>query len=73
MAKNIDAIYSADPRKVPDAKKFDEITYDKMLEMGLKVIDLSATAFLRDNQLKSYVFALHDPNNIYDIVMGKNI
>jgi len=73
MAKNIDAIYSADPKKVPGAQKFDEITYDKMLEMGLKVIDLSAAAFCRDNQIKSYVFALRDPENIFEIIMGKNI
>ena len=73
MAKNIDGIYSADPRKDPDAIKYETITYDKMLEMGLQVIDLSAAAFLRDNALSSYVFALKEPNNIYEVLTGKSI
>ena len=73
MAKNIDGVYSADPRKDPDAFKFDEITYDEMTERNLRVIDMAAVAFCKDNNLSSYVFALKEPMNIYEIAMGENI
>ena len=73
MAKNIDGVYSADPRKDPNAKKFDEITYDEMIDRNLRVIDMAAVAFCKDNNLSSYVFALKEPMNIYEIAMGENI
>lgn len=73
MAKNIDGVYSADPRKDPAAFKFDEITYDEMTERNLRVIDMAAVAFCKDNNLSSYVFALKEPMNIYEIAMGENI
>ena len=73
MAKNIDGIYTADPKKHADAVRYDEITYTEVLEKQLKALDLSATTFCMDNGICCYAFALSDPENIYRVVMGDHI
>lgn len=73
MAKNIDGVYSADPKKDPTAKRYDEITYSEVLEKGLKALDLTATTFCMDNGIKAYAFELKDPMNIYRVIMGEKI
>ena len=73
MAKNIDAIYSADPRLDPNATRYEEITYMEILEKGLRAIDTTAMSFCMENHIKCYSFALADTNNIYRVVMGEKI
>ncbi|MBQ8339998.1 MAG: UMP kinase [Clostridia bacterium] len=73
MAKNIDGIYSADPKVDPTATRYDEITYKEVLEKELKALDLSATTFCMENDIRCYAFALNDPDNIYHVVMGEHI
>ena len=73
MAKNIDAIYTADPKKDPNAVRYEEVTYKEVLEKELKALDLSATTFCMDNGICCYAFGLHDPENIYRVVMGEHI
>ena len=73
MAKNIDAIYSADPNVDPDAVKYDEITYKEVLDKQLKALDLSATTFCMENNIKVCAFGLKDPENIYRVVIGEKI
>ncbi|MBP3396635.1 MAG: UMP kinase [Clostridia bacterium] len=73
MAKNIDGIYSADPKVDPTATRYDEITYKEVLEKELKALDLSATTFCMENDIRCYAFALNDPDNIYRVVMGEHI
>ncbi len=73
MAKNIDGIYSADPKICPDAVKYDSITYKEILEKELKALDLSATTFCMENDIRVYAFGLKDPENIYRAVMGEKI
>jgi len=73
MAKNIDGVYSADPHKDPLAVKYDEITYSEVLAKELKALDLTATTFCMDNDIKAYAFELRDPMNIYRVVMGEKI
>ena len=73
MAKNIDAIYSADPNLDPSAVKYDEITYKEVLDKQLKALDLSATTFCMENDIKVYAFGLKDPENIYKVVIGEKI
>lgn len=73
MAKNIDGIYSADPKLDKNAVKYDEITYKEILAGELKALDLTATAFCMDNNIKCYAFGLNDPENIYRVVMGEKI
>ena len=73
MAKNIDGVYSADPKKDPTAVRYDEITYKDVLEKELKALDLTATTFCMDNDIKCYAFELKDPMNIYRVTMGERI
>ena len=73
MAKNIDGIYSADPKKDPSATRYDSITYAEVLSKQLKALDLSATTFCMENAICCYAFALSDPENIYRVAMGEHI
>ncbi len=73
MAKNIDGIYSADPHKDPTAVRYDEITYSEVLERELKALDITASAFCMENDIKCYAFELKDPMNIYKVIMGEKI
>ena len=73
MAKNIDGVYNADPRIDPTATRYDEITYAEVLEKELKALDLIATTFCMDNNIKAYAFELKDPMNIYRVIMGEKI
>ena len=73
MAKNIDGVYSADPRLDPTAFRYDEITSKDVLEKELKALDLTATTFCMDNDIKCYAFELKDPMNIYRVIMGEKI
>jgi len=73
LAKNIDGVYSADPRKDPDAVKFDAISYDEVLSRHLMVMDSTATSLSMDNKIPVLLFALADPENIYRAVMGEKI
>ena len=71
MAKNIDGIYSADPKVDPTAQKIEDITYSEILEKNLRAFDMTAVSFCNDNNITSFAFALSNPDNIYDIIMGK--
>ena len=73
LAKNIDGVYSADPRKDPTAVKFDDISYDEVLSRHLAVMDTTATSLAMDNQIPVMVFALAQPENILRTVMGEKI
>jgi uridylate kinase len=73
FAKNIDGVYSADPKKDPNAVKYDEIKYDDIIHHDLAVIDSTASTFGRDNKLPILIFGLNDPENIYRAVNGENI
>ncbi len=73
MAKNIDGVYSADPKVDPTAKRYDEITYQEVISKELKALDLTATTFCMDNDIKCYAFELKDPMNIYRVIMGEKI
>ena len=73
LAKNIDGVYSADPRKDPDAVKFDEISYTEVLSCRLQVMDSTATSLAMDNNLPVVVFALADPKNILRVLSGEKI
>lgn len=72
FAKNIDGIYSADPKKYPDAVKYDTISYHEVLMKKLAAIDLTATSLCLDNEIPSLLFALEEPSNIVDAVLGKS-
>lgn len=73
LAKNIDGVYSADPKLVPDAVKYDFISYDEVLAKHLAVMDTTATSLSMDNNIPVILFALKDPQNIVRVVMGEKI
>ena len=73
LAKNIDGVYSADPKLDPTAKKYDAISYDEVLAQRLKVMDSTATSLSMDNEIPVLLFALKDPENIYRAVRGETI
>lgn len=73
LAKNIDGVYSADPRKDPAAVKYDAISYDDVLSQHLQVMDSTATSLSMDNKIPVLLFALKDPQNILRAIMGEKI
>ena len=73
LAKNIDGVYSADPKKDPNAKKYSKISYDEVLAQHLGVMDTTATSLSMDNRIPVLLFALKDPENIFRVVMGEEI
>jgi uridylate kinase len=72
-ATKVDGIYDADPMKVPDAKKFDTLTYMDVLKQGLKVMDSTAISLCKDNNLPIIVFNLNQHGNIRRVVLGEKI
>lgn len=73
MAKNIDAIYSADPKKDPKAVKYSKLTYAEVLEKGLKATDVTAMALAMDNDMPMVCFGLAEENSIIRVVRGEDI
>ena len=73
LAKNIDGVYSDDPRKNPAAVKFDRISYDEVLARRLAVMDTTATSLAMDNSIPVIVFALAQPENILKVLGGEEI
>ena len=71
MAKNVDYIYTDDPRKNPDAKKLTEVKASEVLAMNLKAIDSTATAFCLSGGMPVYVFGLAEPEDIVKAVKGE--
>ena len=69
----VDGIYTADPEKDPTATKFHDITYDEVLERGLKVMDLSAVVMCNDNHLPIYVFNMDVVGNLKKVMQGEDI
>ncbi len=73
MAKNIDAIYSADPKVDPSAVRYADLTYKQILDQNLRALDMSSAIFCMDNEINGYAFGLSDPENIYRVVMGEAV
>ena len=69
----VDGVYTADPEKDPTATKFDEITYDEVLQRGLKVMDITATAMCKENKLPIYVFNMDVYGNRAKVLEGEPI
>ncbi len=69
----VDGIYTADPEKDPTATKFDDITYDEVLRRGLRVMDITATAMCKENNLPIYVFDMDTVGNLLKVLSGENI
>ena len=73
FAKNIDGVYTADPKKDPNAKKLESISYNDILKNDLAVIDSTAAAMGRENNLPILLFGLDNPENIVSAVKGEKL
>ena len=73
MAKNIDAIYSADPHKDPNAIRYTHLTYGQALAENLKATDITAMALAMDNDMTMVCFGLDEENSIVRVVRGEEI
>ncbi|MGZ4429269.1 MAG: UMP kinase [Nocardioidaceae bacterium] len=71
--QGVDGVYDSDPKKNPDAVKFDHVTYDEFLTRGLKVADATSVSLCRDNDMDMIVFSLTEDGNIARVVAGEKI
>lgn len=70
-ATQVDGVYSADPKKVPDAIRYDRLTYHDVLARDLKVMDATAIALSRENGIPILVFSLHEPGAMSEVMLGR--
>lgn len=72
-ATKVDGIYTADPKKVPTAKRYETLTYEQVLRDELRVMDLSAITMCKENKIPLVVFNLKTPGNVMRVVRGENV
>lgn len=72
-ATMVDGVYDSDPKKNPDAKKYDHISYLQVINDDLQVMDMTAATFCNERKIPFYVFSIEDPNNIVEVVRGNNV
>ncbi len=72
-ATMVDGVYDSDPKTNPNAKRYDTISYQDVLSKDLAVMDSTASALCKDNDLPILVFSIEDPENIYKAVCGEDI
>ena len=73
MGKSIDGVYDKDPAIYNDAKKYDDITLDDMVDKKLQVIDLSASAMAYENKLNLRIFSLYEKDSLIKALRGENV
>jgi len=73
LAKNIDYLYTADPRLDPNAKKIEETTYTEVIDKRLTAIDMTASVLAESGHIPSVMFGLDEPEKIYRVVMGEKL
>lgn len=70
LAKSIDGIYDSDPAKNPDAKKYDEISIQEVVDKRLQAVDMTASILCMENKMPMLVFGLNEPNSIVETMLG---
>jgi len=70
---SVDGVYDADPKKVVSAKRFDTVSYDQVLSQNLKVMDASAVALCRDNNIPIIVFNIRERGNLAKVLRGEGV
>lgn len=73
LAKKVDGVYDSDPVINPSANKFDSLDYIDVLNLGLKVMDSTATSLCMDNKIPIVVFGINTPGNIKKVILGEKI
>jgi uridylate kinase len=69
-ATKVDGVYSADPTKTPNARRYDRLTYDDVLKQDLKVMDGAAIALARDNRIPIIVFSIKSQGGLATVLQG---
>jgi uridylate kinase len=72
-ATKVDGVYSADPKKVADATRFERLTYHEVLARDLQVMDASAISLARENKIPILVFSIHKPGGFAEVVAGRGL
>jgi uridylate kinase len=72
-ATTVDGVYDKDPRKHPDAVRYDTVSHDDVLRLNLGVMDSTAAALCRDNKISVAVFSIDDPANILRLALGEKV
>jgi uridylate kinase len=72
-ATKVDGVYDADPKKNPNARRFDTLTYDQVISRDLNVMDTAAFALCRDSDLPLRIFDMSQPGVLLKILQGENI
>ena len=70
---SVDGVYDSDPKKNAEAKRFDTVGYDRVLADNLKVMDASAVALCRDNQIPIVVFSIREEGNLARVLGGEGV
>ena len=70
---SVDGVYDADPKRDPDAKRFDTVSYDTVLAENLRVMDASAVALCRDNDIPIVVFSIRERGNVARVLAGEGV
>ena len=70
-ATQVDGVYSADPKKVPDAKRYDSLSYHEVLAQNLQVMDAAAISLSRENRIPILVFSLSEPGGLAKVLRGQ--
>ena len=70
---SVDGVYDADPKKKSSAKRYEKVTYGQVLADDLKVMDASAVALCRDNNIPIVVFNIREPGNLAKVLSGKGV
>ena len=70
---SVDGVYDADPKKDPNAKRFETVSYDRVLADNLKVMDASAVALCRDNAIPIVVFSIRENGNLARVLAGEGV
>ena len=73
LAKNIDGVYDSDPKKNPNAKKYDELSYMKVVQDGLQAMDATAITLCMENKIPIIAFALKEENSLLKAINGEKI
>lgn len=71
MARAVDGVYDSDPKTNPNAKKYESVTYQELLDKKLAILDLTATVMCMENHVPTLVFSLNEENSIINNVSGK--
>jgi len=70
---SVDGIYTADPKKVTGATRYDTVSFGRVLSDDLKVMDAAAVALCRDNNIPIVVFNLRQPGNLAEVLAGRGV